>query len=138
MSLQPLPPSLPPEQPEQSSSGIDSLTAPEKSYFEKRWEFAKQETREHKKVELMAGAIGAFATALVVGSIAGGIVAGVAAALLTALIALLVIFLYHFFRAPSTFDRQLSEQLRAARLQVEQQEAKHKLEIEGALLHKSK
>lgn len=112
MSLQPQQPSLLPEKlTKPSTATTDALTAPEKSYFERRWEYAKKETREHKKVELMAGSIGACITALVVGSRAGDVAAGVAAAVLTAIFALIAIFLYHLLRAPSALDAQLRREL---------------------------
>lgn len=114
MSLQRTPPSLPPQTlSEPSHTPVDSLPPLEKSYLSRLFEYASNKTREHQKVELIAGAILSVIVALVSGS-AAGITSGAAAALVTLGATLGLIFFINFLTAPKALDKDLRERLRLA------------------------
>jgi hypothetical protein len=83
--------------------------APEKSYARSLFEYAWKETREHDKVELIAG--------LFVGTFFGWLIGGLTWAsagwgFLIFVATLLTIFLIHLFRAPKHLFEQLQGELR--------------------------
>jgi hypothetical protein len=125
MSLEPLPFSLPPEaSPEQSSPAV------EKSYTRRLIQHASQKTREHNKVELIAGLLGAAVIAAATGAW-GSVGLGVLAFVMT----LVVLFVLYLLSSAKELDKQLRQELSSARLLLEEEKAKNtKPDIQGEVI----
>jgi len=133
MSLQKLPPSLPPDRlPDQSTSAKDTTPVSNKSYSRKLVEYALHQTREHNKVELIATTIVTVAAAFIGGISWGSVASGIGAAVVTFVAMLIVIFGVNLAFAPRAL--YLAKESEIAELKTERDELEEILQPKFEIL----